>query len=616
VNTFFRILGFVRPYKGLVFWSLIFGAIFSALSALSIAVVQPIFQLLFDNIAPPMSQADAGLLSRVKDSFYTAIIQFIGVNSTKSSALVRLGVLIIAIFVLKNIAKYVCSTLTTLLNESLIRSIREQVFDKMLHFSMDFFTAHKGGHLVSIITNDVTAVQGSVTAATLALAREPLQILLFLLMLLSLSPFLTLVAFATSICALLLIRVATKALRRYAERMHSVMANFTSVLQEALGGIRIIKAFSMEERVIGLFTTQTRGYVRAAAKYQRVYDIVPATSEIFAIIALSVVLYVGGQQVFSGQLRSHELITFLFALFSIMSPITNVASLPAQVQRGLVSAESIFGILDREPSVENGTQSASGFEREIQVNNLHFAYQKGRPILNDISFTVQKGRKIALVGGSGSGKSTMCDLLIRLYDPSAGQILLDGVDIRQFTFRSYRRFFGVVSQESLLFNDTIANNIRFGSLGEVSDAQVHEAARIANAAEFIEKMPDGYNTYIGDRGALLSGGQKQRLAIARALVGNPAILVFDEATSALDSESERLVQEAINSVLENRTAIIIAHRLSTIVGADEILVFDEGRILERGTHTELLATKGIYSYLYDIQFGRASTPIGTESEVN
>lgn len=603
MKTFFRLLHFVQPYRWLVIGALFFGAVFSALSALSIAIVQPIFQLLFDNVSLPISSADSGVLSRVKDSFYYSIIHFICIGETKSSALIRLGTLIILIFILKNISKYCCNILTTLLNENLIRSIRERLFTKMLHFSMDFFTAQKGGHLVSIITNDVAAVQGSVTAATLALAREPLQIVLFLLMLVSLSPFLTLVAFGTSICALLLIRIATKTLRRYAERMQTVMSNFTSVLQETLGGIRIVKAFSMEERVINLFTMQTRGYVRAASKYQRVYDIVPATSEIFAIIALSVVLYVGGQQVFSGEMRSHELITFLFALFSIMSPITNVVSLPAQVQRGLVAAETVFGILDREPTVENGTQNAPNFEQEIRVDNVQFAYQKGRAILSDISFSIAKGRKIALVGGSGSGKSTMCDLLIRLYDPSEGHIFLDGTDIRQFTFASYRRFFGVVSQESLLFNDTIANNIRFGSVGIITDSQVHEAARIANAAEFIEKLPDGYNTFIGDRGVLLSGGQKQRLAIARALVGNPAILVFDEATSALDSESERFVQEAINNVLEDRTAIIIAHRLSTIVSADEILVFNEGRIIERGNHTELLAKKGIYSRLYDIQFG-------------
>ena len=603
MKTFFRLLHFVQPYRWLVIWALFFGAVFSALSALSIAIVQPIFQLLFDNVSLPVSSPDSGVLSRVKDSFYSSIIHFIGIGETKSSALIRLGVLIIFIFILKNISKYCCNILTTLLNENLIRSIRERLFTKMLHFSMDFFTAQKGGHLVSIITNDVAAVQGSVTAATLALAREPLQIVLFLLMLVSLSPFLTLVAFGTSICALLLIRIATKTLRRYAERMQTVMSNFTSVLQETLGGIRIVKAFSMEERVINLFTMQTRGYVRAASKYQRVYDIVPATSEIFAIIALSVVLYVGGQQVFSGEMRSHELITFLFALFSIMSPITNVVSLPAQVQRGLVAAETVFGILDREPTVENGTQNAPNFEQEIRVDNVQFAYQKGRSVLSDISFSITKGRKIALVGGSGSGKSTMCDLLIRLYDPSEGHIFLDGTDIRQFTFASYRRFFGVVSQESLLFNDTIANNIRFGSMGVITDSQVHEAARIANAAEFIEKLPDGYNTFIGDRGVLLSGGQKQRLAIARALVGNPAILVFDEATSALDSESERFVQEAINNVLEDRTAIIIAHRLSTIVSADEILVFNEGRIIERGNHTELLAKKGMYSRLYDIQFG-------------
>jgi ATP-binding cassette, subfamily B, bacterial MsbA len=454
-------------------------------------------------------------------------------------------------------------------------------------------------------------MQGSVTASTLTLVREPFQIILFLLLLLSLSPYLTVIAFSTSIIALVLIRLATAALRKYAQRMQHVMATFTSVLQETVSGIRIIKAFSMEERVSAQFSQQTRAFVRAASKYQRVYDIVPATSEMFAIIALVVVLYVGGQQVFLGKLQSHELITFLFALFSIMSPITNVASLPAQIQRGIVSANIVFSILDAVPTVPAGTSPLVEFKHSLCAQNLSFSYQsathESRKVLHDVSFCLPKGKKIALVGSSGSGKSTLCDVIIRLYDPQYGSVTVDNIDIRSFTLESYRALFGIVSQESILFNDTVSNNIRFGAgsplrMQAVSQYDVEHAARTANAIEFIDRLPQGFDTTIGDRGVLLSGGQKQRLAIARALVANPPILVFDEATSALDSESEQLVQEAINHVLEDRTALIIAHRLSTILSADEIIVVDGGRIVEHGTHNELLALHGLYKKLHDIQF--------------
>jgi ATP-binding cassette, subfamily B, bacterial MsbA len=467
----------------------------------------------------------------------------------------------------------------------------------------------------------VAAMQGSVTASTLTIVREPFQIVLFLLLLLSLSPYLTLIAFSTSITALILIRFATITLRKYAQRMQRVTADFTSVLQEAISGIRVIKAFSMEERISNHFSERTSTFVRAASKYQRVYDIVPATSEMSAILALVIVLYVGGQQVFSGGMQSHELVTFLFALFSIMSPITNVASLPSQIQRGIVSAETVFAILDRGSSVASGTRMLAGFEHSLTANSVSFKYQSegrdDRVVLHDVSFRLEKGKKIALVGQSGSGKSTLCDLVTRLYDPQYGSFALNGIDIREYSLDSYRALFGIVSQESILFNDTIANNIRFGAgsirgVQAVTDDHIEAAARIANASEFIEKLPHGYDTTIGDRGVLLSGGQKQRLAIARALITNPAILVFDEATSALDSESERLVQEAIHHVLENRTAIIIAHRLSTILHADEILVLEAGRIIERGTHNELITNDGTYKKLYDIQFRTVENSIVVE----
>jgi subfamily B ATP-binding cassette protein MsbA len=293
--------------------------------------------------------------------------------------------------------------------------------------------------------------------------------------------------------------------------------------------------------------------------------------------------------------------TFLFMLFSIMSPISSLNSLYARIQRGIVGSERVFAVMDTAPTVQEGTEQAPNLQNSIEINDLSFRYTDEVQILDNVSFSIPKSKTIALVGNSGSGKSTLADLLIRFYDPEHGGILLDGKDVRDFTFHSYRRLFGIVSQEATLFNDTITNNIRIGN-ADATDEEVQQAAKIANAHEFIAPMPQGYNTLIGDRGVLLSGGQRQRLAIARALVGKPEILIFDEATSSLDSESEKIVQNAIIEVLKNRTAIIIAHRLSTIVHADNIIVMDKGRIAEEGTHTELLQKNGIYKKLYEIQY--------------
>jgi subfamily B ATP-binding cassette protein MsbA len=600
---FVRVLRFVLPFKGLLAVCLVLGALFSLLTTVSIAFMQPVFEVLFSQQTASWQVPEtASMLERGKAWFYGTITEHVTRSASKEESLLRLGAVIVAIFLAKNVVKYLGITVNTLLNERMVKAIRDEVFAKMLSLSTDFFVRSRTGALVSLITNDVATMHNTITPATTTLVREPLQIVLFLGLLLAISPYLTAVAFATSIIALLLISAATTLLRKYAARMQAAMATYTAVLQEAISGIRMVKALSMEERVLTLFTRQTREYARTAGKYQRAYDIVPAVSEMFAIAALVIVLFIGGKEVFGGTMKSQELMTFLFALFSIMSPITNTVSLPAQVQRGLVAAETIFALLDSQPSVQPGNEVAQGFERELAVSALSFGYNGEKDVVQDVSFTVQKGQKIALVGASGSGKSTVCDLIIRLYDPQQGCITLDGVDIRRFTFASYRGLFGVVSQESVLFNDTVANNIRFGA-PSASAEDLRKAAQIAHAAEFIEHLPKGYDTVIGDRGVMLSGGQRQRLAIARALVGNPAILVFDEATSALDSESEKLVQDAINHVLEERTALIIAHRLSTILRADEILVFDAGRIVERGTHTELLALGGVYKKLYDIQFG-------------
>ncbi|MBL7975810.1 MAG: ABC transporter ATP-binding protein, partial [Candidatus Kapabacteria bacterium] len=389
-----------------------------------------------------------------------------------------------------------------------------------------------------------------------------------------------------------------------ASRMSDANAGFMTTLQEGISGIRIIKAFNGEGIIGKRFRQHSVDYLRNSVKMTRVNDLVPSISEIFVIAALCVVLYVGGDMVFAvpQQMKGAELMTFLFALFAIMSPVNAITSVPSNIQRGLVAAEKVYAVIDQEPTIIDGTQTITSFKENVTFNNVTFAYNTD-DVVKNVTLSIPYGKKVALVGASGSGKSTLVDLLIRFYDPKSGTITMDGLDIKNLTLESYRSRFGIVSQEAILFNDTIANNIAFGAK-EINQSDIENAARIAYADEFIKHLPDGYNTYIGDRGVMLSGGQRQRIAIARAIAQNPDILIFDEATSALDSESEKIVQNAINNVLENRTAVIVAHRLSTIINADLIVVFDRGVIAEQGTHKELIDMNGIYKRLYTIQYSQ------------
>ncbi len=600
MKTIFRVFKFIRGFELIFVLSMLTNILYSVLTAASIAIIQPILKVIFSQEAPsPVTPVPSGFLSELKEWFYGMITSIV-ITDDKATMLLRLSILIIATFLAKNIAKYFGGNFNTRLAEGMVKSMRDKLFTKMINLSMDFFNKNKSGDLISLVTNDIGTMHGSISPLIMVVFREPIQIIVMLGLLISFSPTLTLLAFSTSIFSLLLVRFSTKYLRRYASRMQATVASFTSVLQETTSGIRAIKSADAERHAVKRFTDETYQYVRSAVKSQKVGDLVPAVNDMLAIAALSTVLYVGGMQVFAGKLQGSELMAFLFLLFGIMSPIASVTGLPAQIQRGLVAAERVFAVMDSIPSVPSGEKTVAGLRTQFEVKNMSFKYND-TPVLQDISFTLQKGKKLALVGPSGGGKSTMVDIIARFYDPYQSEVLLDGVNIRNFTLDSYRPLFGIVSQEAVLFNDTIANNIALGFPNATPD-DIERAARIANAHEFIAKLPEGYNSYVGDRGVLLSGGQKQRISIARAIVRQPEILIFDEATSALDSESEQAVQEAISRVLENRTAIIIAHRLSTIISADEILVLDGGRITERGNHATLLAQGGTYKRLYDIQF--------------
>ncbi len=599
-NIVLRIIEFIKPFKALLILQILLNTCFSTLSTISITLIKPILDILFsNNINIQHNSSQANILENLSNKFFILIYNLIQSDDTYQT-LLNVSYLIISVFILKNIFKYFASITSTKLEESVIKNIRDTIFTKITGLSLEFFTRSKLGNLISILTNDVTAVNSSTLSSFTTFIRESIQIILFLFLLLSISTKLTLIAFSTSVISLFLIRYAVQYLRKYAARMQTAMADYTTTLSEMISGIRVVKAYNAEKTINNKFISDTNKYVRSAIKHRKVIELVPAFNEVFAIIALCVVLFIGGNEVLSGYMEPEKLMLFLFSLFSIMSPIATVVNAVSGFQRGIVSAERIFTILDETTKVISGDKQINNFEKSIEINNVNFAYID-KDVIKDNNFKIEKNKKIAFVGSSGSGKSTMLDLIIRFYDPTNGEILIDGNNIRQFDIQSYRNLFGIVSQENMLFNDTILNNIRYG-FEEASEYDIIEASKKANAYNFIQKLPDSFNTIIGDRGVTLSGGERQRIAIARALVRNPQILVFDEATSALDAESEKVVQKAINESLKNKTAIIVAHRLSTIIDCDEILVFDDGKISERGTHSELIQKKGIYYKLYEIQF--------------
>ncbi len=602
-KLYLKVLAFIKPYKWLMITAVLLNLGFSLFNTLSVALIKPLFQILFKTNEVPIQTAQTSFLKDLQNRFFDYLFSFIKSDSINST-LIKFGVLIVLIFFIKNLFKYWGTIYSSKFEEGIVKSIRDKVFAKLTNLSLDFFNKTKQGTLISVIANDVGTVNQTMIASFSVLLREASQVVFLMFLLLSISAELTLIAFSTSIFSITIIRTARKFLKRYATRMQKALADYTGTISEIVSGIRVVKAYNAEKHAVDRFEADSRFYVKSAVKHKIVVAIIPSINEVFAISAMTIVLLVGAMRINDHQLSPDNLMLFLFSLFQIMSPITSVLNQFVQFPRGFVSAERIFEILDSEPTIKDGDLELKSFESSIKVNNVSFAYNDIEVIKN-VDLTISKGKKVAFVGASGSGKSTMLDLLIRFYDPSSGSIEIDGKNIKDFKIDSYRSLFGIVSQETMLFNDTVANNIKFGGFNS-SEEDLINAAKLSNSYNFISKMENGFETMLGDRGVNLSGGERQRVAIARALLRNPEILVFDEATSALDAESEKIVQDAINESLKNRTAILVAHRLSTIINCDEIIVFEKGEIVERGSHQELIEINGIYKKLYDIQFNEAN----------
>jgi len=523
---------------------------------------------------------------------------------TSDDRLVRFIWLLVAMMLVKNVMAYIQTYQTEWLEQQVLFRIRRDLYAHILDLPLSYFDRERSGHLISRVTNDVTSLRGAVIGVASSALRNILMTLVAVFILLNVSWRLTLLVVCIIPVNVFVVDLVGRKLKRRSHRAQEGMADMTASLEETIGGVRLVKSFGTHEHEQTRFGRASQRHMMHYIRMKLYGALSAPTSELLGTFSFAVVLWYGGHRVLNGGLPAENLVMFVAAMLFVITPLKNLSKLTVLVQQAAGSAQRVFGLIDtpKEP-VGEGTRAAS-FEREIRYDDVDFEYVSGEPVLRGVSFTAVRGDVIAIVGSSGAGKTTLVDLLPRFYPCTKGRITFDGVDTREFTLASLRSLMGIVTQETILFNDTVYNNISYGT-AHADKAAVERAAQAANAHDFILELPDGYNTVVGDRGAQLSGGQRQRLAIARAILRDPQILIFDEATSALDSESEALVQEAMDRLLEGRTTFVIAHRLSTIRHADKILVLERGRLTEHGTHSELMTREGVYRRLYQLQFGNA-----------
>ncbi len=568
-------------------------------------MVAPFLNVLFNQTAnyekTPLSYSVKSLYS----NFNFFLSNFIQENG-KLEALFLISILVVTLFFFKNLFRYLGMFFLAPVRNGVVRDLRNKMYDKILWLPLTYFSEERKGDLISRMTSDVQEIEWSIMQSLEVIFREPLTILLFLGTMLFMSPQLSIFVFILLPIAGILIGQIGKSLRRTSAKSQAKMGILLSTIEETLSGLRIIKAFTAENFFKQKFNSLNDEYRRLMIRLYRKKDLSSPMSEFLGAVVLVIVMFFGGRLVLgaSQQLEPSVFIAFIAIFSQLIPPAKSFSDAYSNVQRGLSSAERINKILDGEITIfdKKNALPVKGFNQSIEYINVSFAYYKGGEgwALNNINLQIEKGKTIALVGQSGSGKTTLADLLPRFYDTDKGEILIDGIKIRDYKIKDLRGLMGIVSQESVLFNDTIFNNIAFG-INDANEHDVINAAKIANAHDFIIEMTDGYQTNTGDRGSKMSGGQRQRISIARAILKNPPILILDEATSALDTESERLVQDAIIQLMKNRTTLVIAHRLSTIQHADEIIVMQKSEIVERGNHAELIARNGVYKKLYDLQ---------------
>jgi ATP-binding cassette, subfamily B, bacterial MsbA len=596
-----RLLRYLRPHSWRMVGTTACNIIAAALDVFSFTLLVPFLNALFG--APQFIPKSSSWISQLQDRLVGAFLN----SADRLGSVETMMVAIIAIVALKNVFVWLGGQLGASLQENVTRDLRDAVFRHLQRLPLSYFQRTKTGQIISRVLSDTEQTKALITELVTKTLQNAAQIVGTIIILLNYSVKLTFVALVIAPVLTLTLQPVLKKLRQGHRRLRGDYGEITSVLQEVVSGVRLVKSFRGEPYEDQRFTAASHRFSSGMVRITRIAFLSQPMTELIGTAVAMLILWIGAREVLlgSGTMDSATLITFMIMVMRLLPPLKQLSQAPTLAQQAFASAERLFEVLDlpTEQQLDRGSRQVSALRDSLSFERVSFAYDD-EPVLRDVSFTARRGEVVALVGASGAGKSTLVDLIPRFYEATSGSVKLDGVDTRDIALPSLRGLTGIVSQDTVLFNDTVKHNIAYGAAGRFTDEQIEAAARAANAHGFITELPQGYDTVLGERGTRLSGGQRQRIAIARALLTDPPILILDEATSALDTESERLVQEAIDRLLAGRTVFVIAHRLSTVVHADQILVLERGEIVERGTHAELLARRGTYHRLHAAQLRR------------